>query len=306
MSTANIGAIQNILEKIMFNCDISSLNQLLAYLPAAVVSEYLEKFSISPLFFAIKNKNIEMVRKLLSIGMNPNRVHDTASTLMFAIKVGDIGIIRLLLQSNADPNLKVLDITPLAIAIEFLRHDIVDMLLMYSANPNLEYYGKFPICHAISKDSNLILSSLIRYGIDVNKRITKEGYTPIIFATIMGSVNCIEELLTNSLSKDVVNIEIKIDIKGNICNAYMIATMEFVTSEGESKIKYEKIVSLLFTESFNFPKLARLDAATAAERACFKVAPVVPAVVPAVVPEVAPLQKITRVSVKSNDCCCIC
>ena len=83
----------------------------------------------SPLFLAVYNRHIEIVKTLLEAGANPNILEGEGVTpLVPAVKNEDIKIIKLLLKHGAKIDMKGLSYKPLKIAKEKQNDEIIKLL----------------------------------------------------------------------------------------------------------------------------------------------------------------------------------
>ena len=88
------------------------------------------------------HKNLEMIKKLLNSGEDPNTTNDNGfSILMQAVADGSFEIARLLLARGANPNIvNHLGRSPIFFAARYGYTNMVKLLLQYKAIPNLYEY----------------------------------------------------------------------------------------------------------------------------------------------------------------------
>lgn len=102
---------------------------------------------------AISLGNLRLLRVLLDSGLDLNsqigRSYHDITPLCYAIRKRDFEVVQLLLERGADPNghHKILDHPnlpwPLAVAIEVVDYDLVKLLIDNGASLELEYEGKY-------------------------------------------------------------------------------------------------------------------------------------------------------------------
>ena len=92
----------------------------------------------TPLHYAAKNGQVEVVRELLRSGADPSACdQDTESVLMWASAAGQTEVVRLILDAGADVNaITDLDGTALRWAAKHGHLETVKVLLEAGANPN--------------------------------------------------------------------------------------------------------------------------------------------------------------------------
>ncbi|WP_061249950.1 ankyrin repeat domain-containing protein [Leptospira alstonii] len=122
----------------------------------------------SPLYFAIKNENVEIARLLLEKGADANFQNDAfydKSLLYFAIENENIEIVRLLLEKGADANAKNCDF--------FRRCNY----LLFNV---IERYSNFP--PKKDRRPEIIRLLLEKGGADVNATLAEDGTSPLHYA----------------------------------------------------------------------------------------------------------------------------
>lgn len=88
---------------------------------------------------AVRNRDTELVDKLLDMGANPNAVTPKGShALMIAVGAGNAEMVARLLHKGAAPNLPSDGDLPLMKAIEADKPELVALLLAHGANPLLQ------------------------------------------------------------------------------------------------------------------------------------------------------------------------
>lgn len=102
------------------------------------------------LFYACLMEDVGMVKKLLSLGADPNKItldisegKPAAKTtnLSFAVGRGNLKLTKLLLENGATPNTPV-DLLPLNVAMSHKNmQEYLDLLFKYGADANYKEYG---------------------------------------------------------------------------------------------------------------------------------------------------------------------
>jgi hypothetical protein len=102
------------------------------------------------LFYACLMEDVGMVKKLLSLGADPNKItldisegKPAAKTtnLSFAVGRGNLKLTKLLLENGATPNTPV-DLLPLNVAMSHTNmQEYLDLLFKYGADANYKEYG---------------------------------------------------------------------------------------------------------------------------------------------------------------------
>lgn len=152
------------------------------------------------LYLAADRGFFKVVEYFLRLGMDVNQTRrlDGTSPLFAACQINNSKIVKLLLRNGADPNIvRILDgKTPLHRICRKIQNKpenktlqtIFDQLLIYGANPNIaEMYGGMNALHLCCKNGYLEgVVKLIRYGVNVNARRSKDGATPLFLAAKKG------------------------------------------------------------------------------------------------------------------------
>ena len=161
------------------------------------------------LYKAIFNADINLLKVLLRINTDPNKIEDSISSLFVAIitKV-DLhqihSIVDLLLKAGADPNLQLKDgLTPLYVASQLGYTDIVRLLIQANANPNLRFLSDGS--SALHIASRRGYSDVVRILLDAkaNPNIQADnGSTPLFMASQCGYANIVGLLLAAKANPD--------------------------------------------------------------------------------------------------------
>ncbi|MCK5725404.1 MAG: ankyrin repeat domain-containing protein [Thiotrichaceae bacterium] len=145
-----------------------SLTLALQYIKKGADVNYKVKEN-TPLFFAIRNRDMAMTKLLLSKKADPNHQTKKGSLLSLAIK--DADLLNLLLNAKADPNAQLdkLSQHPLNLAIVKKQASAIKLLLAHSADMTVGDYQTPPaVIQAIKQKNNTALEMLIRAKVDLN------------------------------------------------------------------------------------------------------------------------------------------
>jgi hypothetical protein len=129
--------------------------------------EYLGDYTESSLINAVRNGNVDIVKKCLVKGLNPDIKEGLLNNpiLYIATSKGYKDIVELLLKYGADPNIKNNDATPLLLASSRGDKEIVELLLNHGADPNFKNkYDDTPLYQASRKKYKDIVDLLKKYG----------------------------------------------------------------------------------------------------------------------------------------------
>ncbi|ABJ77150.1 Ankyrin-related protein [Leptospira borgpetersenii serovar Hardjo-bovis str. JB197] len=202
------------------NDDLSGVRRCIETGDAVVNSTFIGP---SPLYFAIKNENVKIVRLLLEKGADVNFQNNAfynKSLLYFAIENENSEIVRLLLEKGADANAKNCDIFFRRCNYLFfnviedysnlpLKNDrrlkIIRLLLEkgeVDVNATLAEDGSSPLHYAVEQKHNIqIVKQLVEHGANVNGKNASQE-TPLYDA---GSKEIAEYLLQQGADPTVKN-----------------------------------------------------------------------------------------------------
>ena len=140
------------------------------------------------------------VRRLLSLGINPNAVGDEGVTALIfaAFNNGNAEVVKALLSAGADPNAAADDgVTALMIAAEEGNSEIAKVLLVGGANPNMANNNDWTalIAAARVKGNAEVVKMLLAVGADVNA-VDNVGSTALRFAAEEGNSEIVKILLS--------------------------------------------------------------------------------------------------------------
>jgi uncharacterized protein len=142
------------------------------------------------MFHALRDCNIEMVKKLLDDGCSVECFvgRDNQTPIMLACSSGSIDMVKLLLQYNCNVNaLDTKDTSCGALAISKGFVEILELLISSGFNllDQLDYQGLSPAFYAAQSGHSAILEILHAHGVDLMIPDGR-GITPCIIAANMG------------------------------------------------------------------------------------------------------------------------
>ena len=135
----------------------------------------------SPLSWSVMFGMYDMVRFLCSRGFSIDPPGPRDPPIFIVCGSGDIKMIRLLLDLGADPNrISSIGMTPLHCAVRgFFTEETVRILLEYGADPNIQDHRKMSPLHAAAEKGEVgVMKMLIEAGADFNIR-DKKDRTPL-------------------------------------------------------------------------------------------------------------------------------
>ncbi len=206
----------------VFSNDFQAVKEIISRNPDLNIN--LQTISgYTPLMFALKSDNDDLLRFLLEHGANPNiqNLHGESSLLYAISEDSENKRIELLLDNGADPNIKdIRGYTALNLICKNSLDDrdllTVKLLLEHGADPNSQDKdGITPLMDCVShynsdsNDGNIILAMkfLIEAGADVNAR-DNNGTTPLMYAASVNDkfqINVIKSLLANGADPSIRN-----------------------------------------------------------------------------------------------------
>ncbi|MGB8367627.1 MAG: ankyrin repeat domain-containing protein, partial [Candidatus Babeliales bacterium] len=185
---------------------------------------YKDELNWTPLFYAIHNGHIQVVRFLLEHQANPNENAEldwedyfnddfiqwknytffmenelsySETPLTIAIKNNDIASIKLLIAYHAK-FIENDELTPLEIALIYQRYDIVKLLIESNS-----HIPKHILIWAITKHDIEIAQLLLKMGADINGTYKPDNSTPLIRATILGETAMVDFCIENGAKIDI-------------------------------------------------------------------------------------------------------
>ena len=160
------------------------------------------------LLTALQNKHTDVVKLLLINGskVNKNNSKPCNTPLHYAVRNGELEIVQMLLDRGANINVQSLKSkTALHIAVEDNRMDIIDILLNHGANVKISDISDVtPLHTAVKNDSVEIIKLLLSRGANVNAttcdRVGEDegkGCTPLHLAVEKANEEIIKLLLSS-------------------------------------------------------------------------------------------------------------
>jgi ankyrin repeat protein len=145
-------------------------------------SNYMD--TLIDLNFSIKTNRVDMVKSLLSSGIDPNtKNYQGYYPIHKAAEKNTIDIVKMLIEKGADVNVRYLKSTPLHITAEKNHLEIAQMLIDAKADLNLQNYGGMTALHLATKNNYIeIVKLLIDAKSDLNIQDEK-GMTALHLAT---------------------------------------------------------------------------------------------------------------------------
>ncbi|PIA62591.1 hypothetical protein AQUCO_00200535v1 [Aquilegia coerulea] len=163
------------------------------------VDEKDHEADYTPLLRATCEGHVRTVAYLIEHGANPaafNRHNKTA--LHIAVDNGFVEMIKLLLSKGVDVNAPCDEGTPLQLAAQNCKQNILKVLLDHGANPNpVVTLIPTPLMWAISGNSMTCIKLLIQRGADPNA--VAHGHTPLALACCGKKFDIIKCLLESGL-----------------------------------------------------------------------------------------------------------
>jgi len=181
-----------------------------------------ERCKYTPLYYAIKHRNINVIAFLLDCGVDINLVKGGKTHLITAIKTNNEKIIKYLIDHGANVNqCDINDNTPLSCAINLSEYShsygsdedsdnnyesvisferkkerIIQYLVEHGADINKKSGNGAPIMEAVDKGNIKIINYLIKKGVDINKRIEDNEGLPLIRAIKVKNENVVKFLIS--------------------------------------------------------------------------------------------------------------
>lgn len=160
----------------------------------------------TPLYLAVHHNHIDLTKKLLAAGADPNiTVAEGAAPIHAAARYGYVDALNALLAANADVNGVNHDgETPLLVAAEIGHCSVVQALLAANADVNStrQEDGATPLMMAAYHGHLDVVQALLAANADVN-RVSKEGITALFMAAFYGHVEIVEACLAAHANTNV-------------------------------------------------------------------------------------------------------
>ncbi len=160
----------------------------------------------TPLYLAVHHNHIDLTKKLLAAGADPNiTVAEGAAPIHAAARYGYVDVLNALLAANADVNSGDHDgETPLLVAADVGQCSVVQALLAANADVNSTRHedGATPLMLAAYRGHLDVVQALLAANADVN-RVSTEGITALFMAAFYGHVEIVEACLAAHANTNV-------------------------------------------------------------------------------------------------------
>ncbi len=185
-----------------------------------------------PLHYAIKNKNIDVVKLLIQYKSNPYMTDlDGYNALHLAAKSNSLPIIKSIISVMTDLNAKTFKgETALHITINFQYNELAKTLLEEGADPNIpDSENEFTALHyAIGWDNVEIVKQLIKYKVNVDQQDIY-GNVALMYCIKEDYIDCFNIIIEKGFNANLWNIDGKILLHEVLDN--------YNSSEAKSNIK---------------------------------------------------------------------
>jgi ankyrin repeat protein len=177
----------------------------------------------TPLHWAVKSNNLEMVNLLIDAGANVNAATRYKITPMsLASSNGNAAIIERLLKAGVDANSTSEEgQTALMTAALNGKVDAIKMLLAHGAKVNAiePYKGQTALMWAAGEGNAEAAAMLIEFGGDVKAK-SKAGFTPLLFAVMNNQIAAAKILLEHGANVEDRAIDGSTTLNMAVVNAY--------------------------------------------------------------------------------------
>ncbi|MCC6233234.1 MAG: ankyrin repeat domain-containing protein [Verrucomicrobiales bacterium] len=177
------------------------------HLGSNAAADTTDGHGLTPLFYAVRNRQVAAAKDLLGRGANPNHVaHDGNTPLRVACHRKDVEMAVVLLDGGADLNAVGEDaLTPLGIAVTQEDKELLELLLTRGAKaspplPNIHT----PLTLAIIKRDPWYFDRLLRAGADPHQP-GLGGNTPLHVACAFGNQHATTRLLAAGVDSGLTN-----------------------------------------------------------------------------------------------------
>jgi ankyrin repeat protein len=170
--------------------------------------EHSGDYKINALYYAVSERNLEMIRFLINQGADPNvNMEGARSILQLATDLGDMEIIQVLIEAGADCNKTSSyfhPLNPLQTAVNMGNFELAKYLMSVGADINWPPYkikGATALQMAVQKQNVDMVDFLLDRGAHVNAPAAESrGVTALQAAVSQGRLDLIELLLRNGVN----------------------------------------------------------------------------------------------------------
>lgn len=241
-----------------------------------IVEKYISKSKKKPkldelLLLACEHKKVKNVRKILQLGGNIEaETEDEITPLIIAIKNKDLEMVKLLVSNNAKLGESVdkknrLRITPLVYSIIENEFDIFKHLIDKGADVNLQS----PIYHGVAYGNKPMIKILLDKNVKID--IAVQGLTPMLLSILSKDSEIMKMLIDKGADMDYTGGEfspmVKI-IQNNYLegmklfleNGYILKDQDLETLSSRGNIELSKLV-LMYNLGYNYIEKIEKDIA---------------------------------------------
>ncbi|WP_375316785.1 ankyrin repeat domain-containing protein [Spiroplasma endosymbiont of Virgichneumon dumeticola] len=205
-------------------------NQLINH----VIAEKNKEIKYSPLHSAANSGNYELVRAILSWGVDINVVDGLgANALFIAAYQENIAIVKYLLANGANINILADDVSTIEMLIEKNNHEILQLLTDSGADVNIRDKNyKVPLYIAIETNNIKLIQLLIDNGAD----ITNNNALLLVITAMISTPTVLKLLLNNG-----VDLNISSDLDNDVSLLHTVVTYK---KNNFIKLLIEKVMNI--------------------------------------------------------------
>jgi ankyrin repeat protein len=161
---------------------------------------FYDYYDSTPLITSINEKNIEIAKSLLEHDADPNKpsLSKGIPPIFYAIANKDIEMVKILINYKVDKEVMFKGLTPLLSALANNDKDIVKLLLDNGADPNNTKGIALPLFYCILEKNYEMLELLFNYRVSTD--VTSNGFTPLEAAILNKDIQISRFLLGKGLN----------------------------------------------------------------------------------------------------------